>query len=181
MAGFEYRGQLNGAENPVVLTVPIAASSAVKVGDAVKLQTFASGSGVLRATGGSKILGVVQGIVNNVGIDLDNADPASFAGTWASSTGTYTASSANMTVKTVSVLIVVDKNAIWYNDAAGDFAAADIMKAFDLADQDQVADQNGADAAGALRLIKLDPDGDGDASKGLFIIVENDLDAYVQQ
>jgi MoaA/NifB/PqqE/SkfB family radical SAM enzyme len=57
----------------------------------------------------------------------------------------------------------------------------DEYKFFDLTDQDQVADQDGADNAGALILIKRNPDGDDDASKGLFIIAESELDAYAQQ
>ena len=86
-----------------------------------------------------------------------------------------------MTDKEVKALVVVDKNAIWYNDTAGTLAAADIFKFFDLTDQDQVADQDGDNDAGALILIKRDPDGDADASKGLFIIAESHLDPYAQQ
>jgi hypothetical protein len=58
---------------------------------------------------------------------------------------------------------------------------ADELKFFDLTDQDQIADQNGADNAGAFILVKRDPDGDGDASKGIFKIAEHEWDAYAQQ
>jgi len=181
MAGFEYRGQLNGSETPRIFNVPITNSAAVTVGDAVQLEVLGSGGGCKRAAAGTEILGIVQGIVNKKGIDLDNADPNTFDGTWVSSTKTYTAASDNMTDKEIMAQVVVDKNSIFYNDSAGDLAAADILKFFDLADQDQVADQNGHDSGGALILIKRDPDGDGDASKGLFIIAESELDAYAQQ
>lgn len=180
MAGFEYRGQLNGAENPVTLTVPIAASATVKVGDALQLEDFSSGGGCKRAAAGTEVLGICLGIVDRNGIDLDNTSTANYDGTWTSSTKTYVAAADNMSDKKVACLVVVDKNALWYNDTAGDLAAADILKGFDLADQDQIADQNGADGLGAFRLVKLDPDGDGDASKGIFMIAESDLDPYTQ-
>lgn len=181
MAGFEYRGQLNGAENPITLEVPIGNSATVKVGDAVKLVAFASGGGLTRATAGEEILGILTGIVDKNGIDLDNTSTNNYDGTWTSSTKTYVASADNMTDKEIRGLVVVDKDALWYNDAAGNLAAADILKFFDLADQDQVADQDGADNAGAMILIKRDPDGDGDASKGIFKIAESELDPYAQQ
>jgi len=181
MAGFEYRGQLNGAENPVAIHVPIANSQTVKVGDAVKLQTFASGGGCMRATAGSKVLGIVVGIVNKDGIDLDNAPASTYDGTWDSDNKTYTAASDNMSDKQIKAIVVTDKYALWYNDAAGDLAAADLLKFFDLTDQDQIADQDGSDSAGAFQLIRLDPDGDGDASKGIWRIAESQLDPYAQQ
>ena len=181
MAGFEYRGQLNGAENPVVLDVLIGASLTVKVGDAVKVYAFSSGGGCSRASAGNLILGIVQGIVNKDGIDLDNADTSTYDGTWTSSTKTYAAASDNLTDKQIKAKVIVDTNALFYNDTAGSLAAGDEYKHFDLNDQDQIADQDGADAAGAFILIKRDPDGDGDASKGIFIISESDLGYAVQQ
>lgn len=182
MAGFEYRGQLNGADNPVTLHVLIANSQTVKVGDAVRMQAFASAGGCYRAAATTKIFGIVVGIVNKKGIDLDNADPATFSDcTWVTGTKTVTVGSDNVTDQAVRALVVVDKWAVWYNDSAGTLAAADEFLFFDLADQDQVADQDGADNAGAVILIKRDPDNDGDASKGLFVIAESDLDSYAQQ
>jgi len=182
MAGFEYRGQLDGnTGSPVTFPVLINNSDVVKVGDAVQMEAFASAGGCKRASAGTEILGIVVGIVNKDGIDLDNANPDTFDGTWSSSTQTYTAASDNMTDKLVRAQVVVDKNAKWYNDSAGSLAAADEYKFFDLADQDQVADQDGNDNAGAMLLIQRDPDGDADASKGIFVIAESELDAYVQQ
>lgn len=181
MAGFEYRGQLSGAQDPVTLPVLIGNSQTIKVGDAVKLVAFASAGGAMRATAGEEVLGICVGIVDRYGIDLDNTSSSNYDGTWTSSTKTYAASADNMTDKLVKALVVVDTEALWYNDSAGDLAAADEYKFFDLTDQDQIADQNGADNAGAFILIKRDPDGDGDASKGIFKIAESELDAYAQQ
>lgn len=185
MAGFQYRGQLNGAENPVTFHVPIANSETVSVGDAVQMEAFGSGGGVKRAAAGTEVLGIVTGIVNAVGIDLVNAKPDTFDGTFtpaaAGAGDTYAASADNMTDKAVIALVVADKESLWYNDSAGSLAAADILKFFDLADQDQIADQNGNDNAGAFILIERNPDGDGDLSKGIFKIAESELDAYAQQ
>ena len=181
MAGFEYRGQLSGAQDPVTLPIIIGNSQTIKVGDAVKMVAFASGGGVYRATATEEIVGVCVGIVDANGIDLDNTDPNNYDGTWTSSSKTYLSSADNMTDKTVKALVVVDKEALWYNDSAGTLAVADEYKFFDVADQDQIANQDGADNAGAFILIKRDPDGDGDASKGIFKIAEHEFDAYAQQ
>jgi hypothetical protein len=182
MAGFEYRGQLSGGkENPVTLPVLIGNSQTIKVGDAVKLVAFASGGGACRATTGEEVMGVCVGIVDKNGIDLDNSDPNNYDGTWTSSSKTYASSADNMSDKLVKALVVVDKDALWYNDTAGALAAADEYKFFDVADQDQIADQDGADNAGAFILVKRDPDGDADASKGIFKIAESEFDAYAQQ
>jgi len=180
MAGFEYRGQLNGAENPVTLDLVIANSATVKVGDVLTMTALASGGGVSRASAGNRVLGVCVGIVDQNGIDLDNTSPSNFDGTWTSSSKTYVASSNNKTNKLVKAKVVVDKYSIWYNDTAGSLVAADEFKYFDLNDQDQIADQDGHNTAGAFLLIKRDPDGDADASKGLFVITESYMNAYTQ-
>ena len=181
MAGFEYRGQLSGAQDPVTKLIPIGASATVKVGDVLKMQTFSGGGGCIRATDGSLVLGVCVGIVDKNGIDLDNTSTANYDGTWTSSSKTYVAAADNMSDKLVKCLVVVDKDSIWYNDSAGTLAIADEFKHFDITDQDQIKNQDGHDTSGAFMLIKRDPDGDGDASKGLFIIVESELDYAVQQ
>lgn len=180
MAGFEYRGQLNGAENPVLRDVVIANSATVKVGDVLTMTALGSGGGASRAAAGNRVLGVCVGIIDANGIDLDNANPSNFDGTWTSSTKVYAASSNNKTNKLVKAQVNIDKYSIWYNDTAGDLVAADDMKYFDLTDQDQIANQNGHDTAGAFLLLKRDPDGDGDASKGLFVTTESYMNAYTQ-
>jgi len=176
---FQYRGQLNGAENPVVLDILVGNSDAVVVGRAVKLDTLGNGGGIIAATAGSRIIGILIGLTDKNGIDLDNSK-LSITGTWVPSTQTFTAASDNMTVDQVRGKVVVDKNSLWYNDTAGDLVVADEYKFFDVASAAQVADQNGHDTAGALMLIKRDPDGDGDASKGIFKIAESNLDPYAQ-
>lgn len=178
MAQFRYVGQLNGAENPVTIEIPINNSDTVAVGEAVKMDTLVNGGGVIRATAGSRIFGFVVGIVNALGIDLDNADPNTFDGTWTSSSRTYVAASDNLTDKLVKARVVIDKEALWENDTAGDLALADDWKFFDLTSATQVADQNGHDTVGALVLVRRpNPD---DASVGVFKIAESAVDPYAQ-
>lgn len=181
MAGFELRGHLLGAMNPAVTDVIIANSQTLKVGDAVNLQAFSSGGGCMRADATDKVFGVCIGIVDKNGIDLDNTDTANYDGTWTSSTKTYVAAADNMTDKTVKAKVVYDRYALFYNDSAGSLAVADEFKFFDVADQDQIADQDGHDTAGAFQLMKRDPDGDSDASKGIFRIAEWEGDPYAQR
>lgn len=175
MAGFEYRGQLNGAENPVTLKVCIKNSATVKVGDMV----YNDGAGATRATSSTLILGVVVGIVNADGIDLDNAATDSYDGTWTSSTKTYVADSDNMTVKKISALVIADENALFYNDSDGDFTnPADQHLFCDLSDHDQVDESETSATAGQVFIYKLDPDSDGDASKCIVKIARSQLMAY---
>lgn len=175
MAGFEYRGQLNGADNPVTLKVAIKNSVAVKVGDMV----YNDGNGLLRATSSTLVLGVVVGIVDANGIDLDNTSTSNYDGTWVSSTKTYTASSDNMTDKKVCALVVADENALWYNDSDGDFTNPGDVNLFTvLVDHDQVDESETSATVGQVYIVKLDPDGDGDASKCIVKIARSQLNAY---
>ena len=175
MAGFEYRGQLNGAENPVTLKVAIKNSVTVGVGDMVYNDT----AGLMRATSSTLILGVVVGIVNDDGIDLDNASTDTYDGTWTSSSKTYLATSDNQTDKKVCALVIADENALWYNDSDGDFTdPGDGFQFTLLVDHDQVDESETSATVGQVYIVKLDPDGDEDASKCIVKIARSQLHAY---
>lgn len=175
MAGFEYRGQLNGADNPVTLRCPIKNSATITVGDMV----YNDGNGITPAVASTQILGVVAGIINNDGIDLDNASTDTYDGTWTSSTKTYVAASDNMTIKKVRALVIADHNSLFYNDADGDFTnPGDLHLHVKLVSEHQV-DENTTDwDVGQLFIVKLDPDGDGDASKCIVKISLSQLFPY---
>lgn len=167
MAGFKLRGHLLGASNPVTTTMVIANSQTVTVGDAVK-----SSSGYAAVCDANdRILGFVQAIVDANGVDLDNANPSNFDGVYTQSTQTYVASGDNATDKKVSVKIIADPYALMYNETDDDLTEAMHMQFFSLVDEDQVDGGSNSATVGELQLWKLDPDGDGDASKGLFRIV----------
>jgi len=180
MAGFEYRGQLNGSENPVTLHCTIKNSATIKVGDMV----YNDSAGITRAAAGATnpVLGVCVGIVNDDGIDLDNANPSSYDGAWTSSTQTYVAASDNMTDKKVKAIVIADPFAIWYNDADGDFTnPADEYLHCDLADHDQVDESETTEDDGQVFILKLDPDEDGDASKCLVTISAPQLFSFERE
>lgn len=175
MAGFEYRGQANGAHNPVVLRLPIANSATVKVGDAVYIST----NGVTRATSSTLVLGIVQGIVDANGIDLDNTSVDNYDGTWTSSSKTYAASADNLTDKKVMAQVIVDEDALFYNDADGNFTnPTDVGLLIKCADQDQIDEDTTSATVGQFYLWKLDPDGDGDASKCIVKIARSQTKGF---
>jgi hypothetical protein len=166
MAGFSYRGQLNGAQNPVTADVVIGNTVTVTVGDAITV----SGGFAALASAGSKVFGVVAGIVDTNGIDLDNASTSNYDGTWTSSSQTYVSASDNQTDKQVRVKVIVDPFALFYNDADGSLAITDEYLFFDVTSESQISASSGT--TGAFQLWKRDPDGDGDASKGIFRFAE---------
>ena len=180
MASFAYAGQLNGADNPVTIDVLISQAGGAKtaaVGGAVVLDAFTDGGGCEAASAGSLVLGICVGLYQG-GIPIENLPAGSYSGTYTASTKTYTAASDNMTADKIYAKVVVDPMSLFENDSAGSLAAADEFKCFDLTSATQIADQNGADAAGAFQLIKRDPD---DASYGTFRIRESQFGYAAQQ
>jgi len=172
---FVYKGQLNGAENPVIRNVLIKNSAHVAVGEAL---TFSDGAD--SAAAGNKILGICVGIVDKDGIGLDNTS-WTIDGTWVSSTKTYTAASDNVTVGRVKVQVITDKNALFQCDANASISEAEECMKFNIATATAIDGGAGVDAAGQFELVKYDPEGVADASMGLYKICESYGDAYAQQ
>jgi len=174
MAGFSLRGHLLGAQNPVTDHIIIAASETVTVGDAMKMS---SGYAAV-CDANDRIYGVCIGIVDKNGIDLDSTSSDNYDGTWTSSSSTYTASADNTTDKQIKAIIVADPYALWYNDADADLTAAMDKQFFSLVDEDQIDGDTNSATVGEMQLWSRDPDGDSDASKGLFRIVAWQGDAF---
>jgi len=174
MQNFTYAGQLNGAENPIVRDVLIKNSESLEMNTAVVLD---GANGLIPATAGSKILGIVIGFYKN-GIPVQNYKSADLSGTWVESTGIYTASSTNITVEGVRAKLICDKDALFKNDANADMTPVMEGMHFNLVDATQIDGDTNVAAAGQMELIKVDPD---DASIGTFCICESLRDAYVQQ
>ena len=166
MAGFEYRGQINGAQNPILENLIIGNSVTVTVGDAVLLTTGFVALGTSSSVG---IYGIVVGLVTDKGIDLNNPH-VSFTGTYTDSSATYVAASDNQTVDKVRAVICPDPMALWYNDSSGTLTTAMLKQHFKLSDEDQIDQSTNTAAVGQFQLWKLDPDTDADASKGLWRI-----------
>lgn len=174
MAGFKLRGHLLGAQNPVTTHEIIDDSETVTVGDAVLMvDGFAQ---VCDAN--ERVFGIVTGIVDDNGIDLDSTQSDNYDGTWTSSSQTYVATSDNTTDKKIKVIVVADPFALWYNDANGTLTQAMEKEFFSLTDEDQIDYATNSATAGEFQLWKRDPDGDSDASKGLFHIVSWQGDSF---
>lgn len=148
----------------------IANSVEVKIGDALKWDTDGF---IALATAGDKVLGHVEGVVDQNGISI-----APDSGTL----DTYTVDSDNETAATKKkrARIDVSKNSLYKNDANGDLSRTMIGQFFDLTDEDQIDQATASDTSGQYQLIRLDPDNEDDASMGLFKIAESQLDAAAQ-
>ncbi len=169
MAGFAYRKSLISSDEPTTLSYIINNSETISVGDAVQLDTNGH---VIVGTAGEEVLGIVVGVhdTNGIAVDPDSG-----------TTDTYTVESDNETDKKWEAKVIVSKWALFSNDSSGTLAVTNLMQFFDLTSESQIDQSSASDTAGQFQLVGLDPDGDADASKGLFKIAESQLDAYVQQ
>jgi len=179
MAYFQYRGQLTGGDVPAKVTLPILGSQTITVGGAVKI----TGGYVAAGTAGTKMLGICVGLVDKNGIDLANTKQA-LDGTYtpgAIGTEAYAAASDNVTDQMIKAVVIIDKDAVFMNDTADtSIDPANMYGFYNLTSATQLADFTAGQVAGQMQLVGLDPDGDADASKGLFRIAESVLDAYTQ-
>lgn len=169
MIGFEYRKSLKGSEDAPLLYFIGDNSVVFTIGDAVKVDT--NGHATLGAAT-NKIAGIVAQVVDANGLAVD---PDS------QTLHTYTMASNNETVAQKKIGIIVSKDALFANDASGDLATTNLLQYFDLTDEDTINASSASDTAGQFQLVGLDPDGDADASKGLFRIAESQFDPYAQQ
>lgn len=174
--GFDYRGSLLGVEaSPILMDILIDDSATLTLGDAVCID--ADGFVDVVAAGGS-VLGILQGIVDKDGINVFQTGRAGgLDGSTLTGDDTITVSSTNTSDATrnlkARVAIALPGNHKWYNDTDGSLAQANLFQFFDTdAGGDQIATGTASDANGQFQLIEIDPDGDGDASKGIFIVNE---------
>ncbi len=176
--GFEDYGHLLGAQNPQTENLIITNSATITIGDAVKMTV----GFVDPVDANDRIYGVVVGIVDDNGIDLRNANASNFDGTFTEDDGTtkdtYVASGDNQTDKKVRAMVVADPYQLWFNDADADLTTAMLKQHFSLVDEDQIDGNTNNATVGEMQLWKLDPDGDSDASKGVFRIVSWQGDSF---
>lgn len=163
MSGFKLRKRLSGGGKDVSLLEIIGANSVVfQVGDLIRVDQ--DGMGALVTTG-DDILGVVSGVVNANGIPV-TPDSGTL--------DTYTMTSDNETVNGYKVqYIPALADYLFFNDADASLTATMLFQRFDVNDENDVDVATGSDTTGQVQLVQRDPDGDADASKGLFRIVES--------
>jgi len=164
MAGFTYRKNIDGSSESPTLKYVIAKNSVeFTVGDMVRINTSGFGDIV---DADEDISGVLVGIVDVNGLPID-PDTGTL--------DTYTMGAANQT--TVSQMyklayIPALPHYLFFNDADGDIAEIEMLQNYDLITSGQVQASSAADTQKQVQLVEFDPDGDSDASKGLFRVVE---------
>ncbi len=164
MSGFTLRKRLSGAgANATLLEITAANSIVVQKGDLIRINT--SGFGALLTTG-DLVLGVVEGVVSSAGVTITPD-----AGTL----DTYTMASDNQTVAQKKIQYVPAlQDYLFFNVADAALARTNLMQYMSVNDENDVHVGTPSDATlDTVRLVQLDPDGDGDTTKGLFQIVES--------
>lgn len=164
MSGFKFRKSLRGdGVVPAELQIIGANSVVFQIGDVIRINT---GGFAALFTAGDLVLGVVTGVVDKNGgrIDPDT-----------NTLDTYTLASDNQTVAQKKVrYIPALQDYLFYNDSDDTLAQANLMQFFPLNDENDVNGSSSSDSTlDTVRLVEIDPDGDGDASKGLWQFVES--------
>jgi hypothetical protein len=169
MSGFKFRKTISGGNGIVPAEFELIGGNSVvfQVGDLIRID--ADGFAAL-VTAGDLVLGVVTGVVNNKGI---NIDPDA-----ATTPDTFTMGSANETAGVASQkrvrYIPALADYLFYNDADSALSQALLMTYMNVNDENDVDPGSTSDSTlSTVRLIEIDPDNDGDTSKGLFQIVES--------
>ena len=172
--GYFYRKSLDGKDNPAVLRFRVGNSITVTHGDAVKLDA----SGVLQLAGaGGPFLGIVLGIVDELGINPLGQGYNNQTGATLSGDDTVTSASDNSSrTHYLACSVIVDPMALFYNNADDDVSVVNDLQLFDHnSTSDNIDVATASDTSGQMQLVQRDPDGDADLSKGLFRIVESQL------
>lgn len=167
---FQFRKNLDGSSQVPSLLYGIGKSSVIfTVGDAVRFNT--SGFIDLSHTA-EQIIGIVASVVTSKGLPVDYDS---------GSTNTWTMTSSNETVNMYEVAFIpAFPHYAFSCDSDTTIEQASLGKYFQLAStSDGASTTTESDTIGTLQLqlIGLDPDGDGDASKGLFRIVASQMGA----
>lgn len=177
---FEYRKNLLGVgEAPTPIKGLIANSTTVKIGQAVRVNT----SGLVVTAGvGNAVLGIVVGLIDDNGIPVNAFQYNGATGHTNSGDDTVVTASDNSTraLAVYAEVMVAQDSILFYNDASGDLAQTNLFQCFDLAStSDQIDQSTASDTSGQFQLIQLDPENDGDLSKGLFRVSEPQLLSHV--
>jgi len=178
--GFRYGKSLLGSQSPMALKIRAGDSKTLTIGDAVRVNT----SGLIDLVGaGNPVLGVIQGLVDENGGNLLALGYTNNTGATLSGDDTVTTASDNSTrTHYIMAEVFIDPagSLLYYNDSNGTLAQANLFQLFDvLAASDQIDQSSASDTSGQFQLLVIDPDGDADASKGLFRVAEPQLLTHI--
>ena len=182
--GFFPRGTISGRDYPATWNFIIGNSETISIGDIVRIAT----SGYIRRVTNrtNQIpLGICVGIVDRNGINVFSDRATGLVGSELNTVDNQiVVSSTNQSndQRNIKIQVHLDpaREILWFNNANDDFAQTNLFQGFgittDFTSGSHRIDQATANDAtnqstSEMQLIKLDPDGDGDASKGLFRFV----------
>lgn len=159
MSGFAFRKQIDGTNGYVLMQIPAVAAVVYQKGDLIRVNADGKASLV---TTGDLVLGVVESCVTAKGIPV--TPDSGTTDTWTAPAGTTN----------VIQYIPALPQYLFYNDSDDTLAQTNLFQYFPVNDENDVNGSSSSDSTiDTVRLIELDPDHDGDASKGLFQIVES--------
>lgn len=183
-SGFQFVRNLAGRTSGISERRLIENSGTITVGDMVRgsYDAGAADGMVELAAAGNPILGVVTGIVDKNGINLDNTR-LTLTGTWTSSTKTFVAASDNTSVDMVKAEVDIDPMSVWTaqpdaaigtttssgsSDQLGSYT--DIIAASDQPDENNAG--NAFNTKAQLFIWGVNP---SDTAKGVYSIAEHQV------
>jgi len=172
--GFQFKYNLAGRTSGILRLFEIDDSKTITVGDMVQLA-----SGYIDLAGAaSRIMGVVVGLTDSDGINLDNSRK-SLTGTsasWTSSTQTVVTGSDNTTTDTLKALVDIDPFSVWSaaTDNGSTDAEASLVGCYTdiVAASDQADDNTAATTQAQLFIWGVDPE---NSDNNLYSIAEHQL------
>lgn len=157
ITGFRFAGNLAGRTSGITRAFTIGNSKTITIGDMVILS-----SGYIQlADANTPIMGVVVGIVDKNGINMDNSNVPK-EGTWTSSTHTVITDSDNTTSEGVKALVDIDPFSLWSGETDNSNTDGQSRLAGCYTDitaaSDQADDDTAATGQGQLFIWGADPD-----------------------
>ena len=176
--GFRYFGSISGyTPTPVPMLIRVGNTQTIRIGDLVRINT--SGN-VVACASGAVVGGVCMGLTDENGINVLGQGITNDTGATLTGDDTVTTASDNSSrthYVQVAVAIDVSGDVLWFNDADGTVAQANLFMFYDVDSGRQVTVGSASDANGQVQLMRLDPEATGgataDVSRGLFRINEN--------
>lgn len=169
--GFQFKYNLAGRTSGIQRSFIISNSATITVGDMVSLS-----SGFIALAGAdAPIMGVVVGLTDKHGIDLQNTKETA-DWTYTASTRTVVVNSDNTTVSQVKAIIDIDPFSVW--SAATDNASTDTQASLAgcytdiVAASDQADDDTAVTTQAQLFIWGVDPENSGN---NLYSIAQHQL------
>lgn len=170
--GAKFKYNLAGRTSGIIRSIILDNSITVTIGDFV----HTNGGFCDIAAAGETLLGVVVGIVDQDGINMDESKYSLAQASWTSSTHTVTTGAANTTGDKVRALVDIDPFSVWScepDDTIGTTTGSNLQGYYtDLIDEDEVDETDASTAVAQLYIWGVDPE---DSTRGLYSIAEHEI------